>query len=465
MGRNRYLVKNTTMIGAGSIISKLTQFIVLSLCTYSLTTGEFGIADICVSTAALLYPVFSLEISQAVFRFTIDKQDNDKSIITFSLCVSIIGGIIAFMLTPIMTGIPEVGQYWIAIALLAVLEAMQLLVKEYTRAKEDGRNYVLGGVINSVVQISACVMLVYFLKYGAWGYFISLSLGYIGEFIFLAFSMQIIKNFSVKSIDSQNVREMLVFSVPLIPNTIMWWIVSISDRYFVLYMIGDSAAGLYSVAAKIPALITVVTGIFFKAWQMSAIDIEKEDDVSEYSSKVFNYLWVVGGICIVLVLIFLRVILYVLVAEEFRGAWIYATVLIVSAGFASLQSFIGTAYTVYKDSIGCLRSTVLMASMNIVFNYIFIRIWGIQGAAYSTLISYVFVTVYRYIDTRKYLVLKVDIVRMTLTYILLIITSLMPLINSTIYYPMAIFVLISLLIINKQEVIRLATMVKKLAKR
>lgn len=65
---------------------------------------------------------------------------------------------------------------------------------------------------------------------------------------------------------------MLAYSVPLIPNGIMWWVVNASDRYIIGYFLGYEATGIYSVAAKFPTLLTMLYGIFFQAWQLSAME-------------------------------------------------------------------------------------------------------------------------------------------------------------------------------------------------
>ena len=452
MERGKYLAKNTSIIGIGSVISKITQFIVLSLCTYKLSSSEYGIADICVSTAALLLPVFSLDIYDAVFRFVMEKNKPEKGIITFAFLVIIFGGIVALFFTPLANLIPKIGGYWITIVVLSFLEALQLLVKEYARGKEEGKTYVIGGIINSITQIASCLLFVYLFDFRIIGYIISLCLGYSFEFIYIFFKLKLGRKFDVGSIAKSETKGMLSYSLPLIPNTIMWWIVSISDRYFILYMIDESATGLYSVAAKVPALITVITSIFFKAWQMSAIEVEKNSDKNEYSSKVFNYLWLLGALSIAGVLVLLRIILTILVSTEYQVAWRYATVLIVAAGFSSLQSFIGTAYTVQMDSVGCLRSTSFMAVINIILNYLLIKLMGVQGATIATLISYIFVTVYRFFDTRKYLRLNFDYYKMIITYLILVLESIIAPYFDSLFYPITLGSLILICFLNKQMI-------------
>ena len=65
------------------------------------------------------------------------------------------------------------------------------------------------------------------------------------------------------------------------------------------------------------------------------------------------------------------------------------------------------------------------AAINIILNFILIPRLGINGAAIATCISYVTVYVYRIIDTRKYLKLKVVRANHIIGLVLLITASLL----------------------------------------
>ena len=64
-------------------------------------------------------------------------------------------------------------------------------------------------------------------------------------------------------------RRMLVYSLPLVPNLLSWWFVSVSGRYVVLWHSGVVAAGLFTAASKMPSLINIVASVFQQAWQYS----------------------------------------------------------------------------------------------------------------------------------------------------------------------------------------------------
>lgn len=444
--RNKRLFRNTTVIGIGTIVSKATQYIILSLCTFLMSTSEYGIADTCITTASLLVPLVTIDISQSAFRFA--KESNKKGLVTFASLISIVGPFICFLVLPISSLFPKIGEYWLYISLLVVFESIYNFLKEFTRGNEYSKLYVFGGVANALSQIISFLILVFVCRLGIVGYILALCIGYAIEIVFLFFALHIYGSFDLKSIHKEDVKEYVKFSLPLMPNTLMWWIISISDRYFILYMIDESATGLYSVAAKIPALITIITTLFFKAWEMNAISEKDSVDKDKYTSNMFGQLSVIVALSIGLLLVLLRPILRIMVSNEFFDGWHYATILIAASGFSACQSFIGTAYTVEKDSIGCLKTTFVTAISNIILNFILIYYMGIIGAAIATLASYIIVFLYRLFDTRKYTKISINWLAFAGSFGVIVLEAILLSLLSEWYYPIAIVSFVLIIIIN-----------------
>ena len=70
---------------------------------------------------------------------------------------------------------------------------------------------------------------------------------------------------------------MIIYSAPLIANSISWWFNSSLDRFFVLAMCGVAANGLLAVSYKIPSILALFQTIFNQAWTMSAVKENKKD--------------------------------------------------------------------------------------------------------------------------------------------------------------------------------------------
>ena len=214
----------------------------------------------------------------------------------------------------------------------------------------------------------------------------------------------VIRNFNI---DTALAIRMIKYSFVLIPNTFMWWIINSSDRIMVTAMIGAAANGIYAISYKIPSMIQIFSNIFNQAWTYSAIRENESEDRDEYSNKVYYRITAMALMSGVGILAIIKPFLHYYVSAEYYIAWMYTPFLIIGYVFITMGAFLATTYTVNKNSKGFLFSSCCGAVINVILNFLLIPIFGINGAAISTGISYIAVFIYRVIDTRKYF--KIDI--------------------------------------------------------
>lgn len=453
---NKYkkLVNNTKIFAVGNIITKLSQYIIIALCTHRLTTAEFGISDTIIHTVAMLVPIFSADIAEGLFRFSMDPDYSKKEIISNSALVNIIGGIIAILAFPIEYLLLKNINTALLVTILTIFEMAQASVKEFVRGLGLTKNYMISGLLNALTQILGCLVFIYLFNLGITGYILTLATAYLAEILYCAFIVEIKQYISPNALSKRAIKDLLKYSLPLAPNKIMWWIISASDRYFILWIIGASATGLYSVAARFPALITIVVGFFFQAWQISALETKESRERDKFYSSIFNMLWV--SICILsaAMLCLIKFAVRILVSETFFDSWKYAPFLLSAAAFSALQSFLGVNYTIKKDSVGALKSTSVAAVSNLVLNYFLISKMGIQGATIATLVSYIIVLVYRYYDTKKYVNITIENKSTFLSTIcILVIEPIIISINPE-FHPITILGLIVVVFLNRQMLIK-----------
>ena len=134
-------------------------------------------------------------------------------------------------------------------------------------------------------------------------------------------------------------------------------------------MVSVAANGVYAISYKIPTLISTFVGIFNQAWGYSAIKEEKAKDVNEYTNKVFRTLVVITNFVALSMMTIIKPFLKVYVSNEYYSAWKYTPFLIMGFVFMTFGTFVGTSYTVRKDSKGMLLTGISGAFLNIFLNY------------------------------------------------------------------------------------------------
>ncbi|MDT1944026.1 lipopolysaccharide biosynthesis protein [Carnobacterium maltaromaticum] len=264
--------------------------------------------------------------------------------------------------------------------------------------------------------------------------------------LFLVLNIQITKCFALSKIDTEVIKKLLTFSIPLMPNAMMWWVVNASNRYFILFFIGTSVNGLFAVANKIPSLLSIIQSIFFQAWQMSAIEEFDSGDKSKFYSNIFEIFSVIMIIGTSFILVILKRIMYYLVAPNFFSSWELVPFLLMGILFSSFSSFLGTNYIAAKKTKGVLKTSLVGAIVNVVCCFIFIPWIGANGAGIATMISFFSIWIIRYFDTKKFIKMEINFKKLLINSTI-IFTQIFILYNTTInkfetFFEIALFVLL-----------------------
>jgi O-antigen/teichoic acid export membrane protein len=218
-------------------------------------------------------------------------------------------------------------------------------------------------------------------------------------------------------------REMLKFSIPLIPDTLMWWIMSAGDKYIINYSMGDAANGLYSLAMKVPTIISLIFTNFYQAWQMSAIDSRNNGDEKYFYSNVFTITNGFMSVLIVCVITFIKPVFLGVMSESFACAWEYVPLLSIAIFFSCLAAFFGVVYTVSKKSKMSLYTSAVGAATNLFFNVLLVGKFGLYGIATGTALGYVAVLLMRIRDAKREIGMSFDVARTFLMVLTIVVQA------------------------------------------
>ena len=464
------LKNNTFFMILGNFSSKLLVFLLLPLYTHVLTTGEYGISDIIFTSVNLAYPFFSLLMTEAILRFTLDEKSEKNRSIVFSLCsyISLIGYFVLIILILVFKNdIPILKDYYLYFLLFYFTFVLYLLFSQFSKGIEKIKIYAFAGILNTLVTILANILFLVVFFFFLKGYLLAYIIGSFFSSIYIFLKIKLWKYFLFpRKIEKKYLNSVLKYSIPMIPNSISWWISNSSDKYMLTYFVGIAENGIYSVSYKIPTLLTTFSNIFVGAWQLSAVEkfgSNENKDTYEFVYKKYSSL----NIIIVSILIFLvKPISKILFASSYYEAWKPASILLLAYIFNTLAAFLGTVYTSSKKTSNLFFSTLLAAIVNVFFNFLFISKTGMIGAALATCISYLFVWIYRLIDTRKILKLQISLKSDTLCYCILIFQIICQYLlrGIMLYFMTAIFVIL-ILFINREIVVELKKMIIKMIRK
>ena len=407
MGKWKRLFSNAAIMGAGTFISKLLVFLLMPLYTAYLSSAEFGVADILTQTANLIIPIAVLGIGDGLFRFTIDAEPNNRKQVFSTAIITLAVGMIPLALLIQLLRFFSVfdGYIWLVFAYICSAN-LHLIVANYVRGCDRTKIFAVQGIINTLLVIGFNVLFLVAFDMGVTGYVLSVILADFLVSVGLIIFCKLYRDIKPKRISRALVKELLKFSVPYIPLTLMWTITSVSDRFVILATLGENATavnGLYAAAYKIPTLITIAGSIFIKAWQISSVSERDAEERASFFGTVYkNYLSIIfagGAGLIAFSQIFTRLLLH----ESYFESWKYVPVLAIAMVFSAFSEFLGSVYFVHKRSARSLLTAAVGAIVNIVLNFALIPSLGAMGAAIATAICYGIVFFIRVIDTKKYI--------------------------------------------------------------
>lgn len=401
MDKYKKLLKNTILVFGGNIGAKLIALLMMPLYTRWLSVEGYGLTDLLTNYVALLLSVVSCCIPEALFVFPsgADKESQNKyysSGIFFNTGTIILAAIIFALLREIADYYDWINSFtqniWF-IYFMLVTNIFQQQCQQYVRSTGHMVIYSLTGLVYTIFV--AAISFILIPGYGVVGYVLSIIFANLISGIYSFICGKVYRSFSMASISVVAIKEMLKYSIPLIPNSIMWWLVSAMNRPVLESHLGLHDIGIYAVANRFPGILSMVFAVFVTSWQISVLEECKKEGFERFYNKIFKLIF--GGLCVLLVAItFSSKLLIRLFADAaFYEAWQYVAVLSFGTLISCMSSFVGVIFSATRESQYFLYSSIIGAIASIVFNILLIPIWGIYGACISIILSFFFMTGFR----------------------------------------------------------------------
>ena len=458
------LFKDTLIFALGNISSKIIVFFLVPFYTYYLTPDEYGISDLVFTVSQLAIPFFSLVIFDAVIRFSLERKDRPQDALLVGLTVWFFGSLLAIAVTPfygLYKAIAEWRWYVTAYISASILLSIEL---NYLKAVNKNALYSTICVLQTLSLACINILLVAHLKMGIKGYLIAYVsaniIAGIMAFVFGGLSEELKK----AKYDISLAKKMVLYSSPLILNNISWWVIQSSDKFMLESMVSKTALGFYTVASRIPSLITVFVTIFQQAWGISSIKEMDSSNDSSFYRNVFDFYSFVAFLGGIILCTIIKPFMDVYVRSQlYENVWRYVPLLLASAVFSALAAYSGSMYGALKKSKNNMLSTMIAAIVNIVVNYVTILLFGIWGAMIGTVVAYIVLAFIRILDVMRFVNLGIDWNKLIFNSVLIMIQAVSTsLLSVNLGIAISILVIVVFLFINKQELILISKLPQRI---
>ncbi|WP_166445871.1 oligosaccharide flippase family protein [Enterocloster lavalensis] len=428
MNRNKELAKNAAYLTIGKISTQFISFLLLPLYTSVLTMAEYGTVDLINTYQQLLIAVLFFQIEQGIFRFIVEiRADNDTErqggIISSGLVISLFSAFIFTIGFVFLNNLVD-SDYVIFLFTNVLAVSFSGFVLQAARGFGDNISYVLGSFLSAVTTIIFNVILVGVMRIGPGGMLSSIFLGNVVCIIVLTIRCKLYRFIRIKNISPKIIKGLLAYSLPLVPNSIAWWVISASDRTVVLYFLGASFNGLLAVSHKFSTVFSSVFQIFNLSWTESASLHINDTDRSAFFSDIINKAMIFFGCICVGIIACMPFVFSMLVNASYSKAYYQIPLFMIGAFLNAVQGLYSVIYIGLKLTKKVAISTVAAAIINVLFGVGLVNHIGLFAAPVSTIISYFIIIIYRYADLRKYVPIKLNWTKLKIFLMMMIVTLL-----------------------------------------
>ncbi len=429
MNRYRTLAANTIILGLGQFGSKLLVIVMMGFYQSALGKTGYGEINNIIDTATLLMSLVTLSIGESIIRFGIDTAYDNKQVFSIGLRITFLGvacGVLFVPLIGMLNGIFDsavldlLSRYaWLTV-LYVTTGSFKSTCALFVRSIGHVKLYAIDGILTTVMNIIFNVILLFTFNLGNLGYLLSVILADICSIVFLSLTAKLNRYVTLTGHDRGMIITMLRFCIPMIPTSIMWWIINVSDSFMISGMVGFDASGVYKAASRFPSMISIFSGIFSQAWNMSAITENNSSTIGKFYSNVFDIFQSTVYVIASALLLVIRPLILIFCDEAFYEAYLVTPFIVMSVVYTCFSTFMGSVYVASKKTMRSLGTAAVGAAVNIGLNIVMIQLWGVPGATLASFLSFALIFAVRAVDTRKIVSMDLGLRKMVINVALLL---------------------------------------------
>lgn len=393
----RNLTRSSLIYGLGAAMGPIVGFFLLPIYTRYLTPSDYGILETLGTTTSIVTIFIIFGMDSSLFRFYFDSKDSHDqkrvlgttTIFLWALAILVTAGLAAnagsvSQLLFRQSGLGRILDVAFVSAAVAATLKIPMLV---FRIQNQPARYATISLVQTLLTASLCIFFVVGLKAGVFGImvgtFIAATVTTLAAYYLVRGEMGFGFSFDL-------LRGMLAYSAPVLLAGLALWVSNLSDRYFLLAYSTTTELGLYSIGNKFASAAGLAISAFTLAWPQAAFSVLDQDQEgrNRLYSRALTY-FVFASCSIVLVLsLFGDQLVALMTTQEFFGGAKVIPILGLALVFSGCYTIFAIGLNITKRMGRLLAVSGIPAVLNLVLNYLLIPPYGMMGAAWSTLASY-----------------------------------------------------------------------------
>lgn len=384
----------------GGLLNNGLALFLLPYLSKMLTPSEYGIVQTANSIGLCLPIFFSLYIESAFARFYHDKKTCFEDVqILYSSCFwfivfsgLIVLSFITFTAPLWFEQVFSVGPYpyIFLITYPYLFYQITILGSTYLRQSLQVKHVTSIDFVSSLINLSLSIYLVWVWEDGAEARLTAIAISFFVKsvyYIYFSFKAKLLSF----TIDFFSVKQLLFFSVPLLPSALSLWLSKMADRVIISIYVGTAATGLFSVANQIAFVVYFLQDAVLQALNPIQMDgfIKNRLKTISYTITLSEIMWVVMLGIVLAMGLFSGYLLDLFINERFHTS---STLIIVLSSVYVIQAqyrIFSGVLIYHKKTKEYSYAAIVQSIVSVALNLLLIPIFGYESAAYTSLLSIV----------------------------------------------------------------------------
>jgi O-antigen/teichoic acid export membrane protein len=389
----RQFFKDSFLYGLASIIIQGIPLLILPVYVRLLPPSEYGAMEIILIFAALMNLTVALEINQGFARHypdaktTAEKRAYASTALWFTAAAYGLFVLVALMCLRPLTALILHSTVWektIGAAVMASgVHGVYLLLQNQLRWQLKPLAYITASLTYVCLSVALGIWIIARYHTGVIGIFYGQIMGALVAGYCAWFMGRDNYGFLFKW---SKCKEMLAFSLPLIPSSVSVIVAAYVDRIAIQNMMTLNDVGIYSVGFRVASVANVMmAGIYFSLTPLIYQHYRKVSTPGELAT-IFTY-FLSGTLPIIMgMAIFSREILRLFTTPPYYSAWVIIPILSIASILSKMYIF-APGLDIEKKTKKIALINIVAAAINAGLNILLIPLLGIAGSALATLIS------------------------------------------------------------------------------
>lgn len=409
------LSKDSLIYGLGNAVLKILALITAPIFTRVFVPAQYGVISLIASIISFLSLFLLFGMDNAVFVSFYQYKKEKKIVLSSAFWFLFVWGLLlvipaSFFSNQISLLTFKTTSYSIIFLITFWTAYLTLLInfaKVIFRLHFQAKTFAIVSIFNALVVTGLMILFVLYFKNGLVGYFLG---SFIGTLLTALLTLYLIRADLKLTFSFKRLKEMVLFGAMVVPASLAFFVFDLSDRFFVEHYRGLVELGLYSIGINIAGLIVFFSFAFGQAWspQVMKMYFSSRKIYNQFVPRFFVYYLIFFFSLAAFISLFGQEILKIFATPKFFGAATVIAPLSLAMVFAATNQVTSLGINIARKTKYFASYTGLAAILNVILNFLLIPKFGMVGAAWSTAISYLFLTVAYYLISQKFIFLKLD---------------------------------------------------------